>query len=83
MSDSRRTSKFTWGDSIRVMDTAPSEFRPGAYAAVCGVTEPDATRSEHYYTIEYDDGTSVDIAERHLAAEDSSANISTDGNSKV
>lgn len=83
MSDTTPAAKFTWGDSVRVATAAPSEFRPGAYAAVCGVTEPDATRSEHFYTIEYDDGSSVQIAEGYLVAEDSSHGISTDGDVKV
>jgi hypothetical protein len=64
-------AKFTWGDSIRVIATAPAKFRPGCYAALVGVrdpdeTEPDETMRESRYTIEYDDGSSLEIAQRYL-----------------
>jgi len=63
---SKAAAKFTWGDSIRVTATAPAEFRPGSYAAVVGVREPDSTVRWYRYTIEYSDGSSVEIAEGDL-----------------
>ena len=83
MTGSERTSKFTWGDSVRVRATAPSEFRPGAYAAVCALTEPDASRPEHFYTVEFDDGSSVHIAESLLTPDESPADASSDANAKA
>jgi hypothetical protein len=61
-----RATKFTWGDTVRVRSGAASEFRPGAIAAVCGITEPDAMREVYFYTIEFTDGTSAHIPEEHL-----------------
>ena len=83
MSCSEGTSKFTWGDSVRVRTTAPAEFRPGAYAAVCALTEPDASRREFFYTIEFDDGSSAHIAESLLTLDDPSADAPSNGHAKA
>jgi len=71
MTSKSRTSKFTWGDTVRVNERAPLEFRPGAVAAICGVTEPDAERADYFYTIEFTDGSSAHISEGHLDHDDS------------
>ena len=83
MSDAIRTGKFTWGDSVQVRPAAPPEFRPGDYAAVCGIREPEETFPEHRYLIEYDDGFSVEIPERHLAEYESSKDTSREGHAKA
>jgi hypothetical protein len=59
-------NKFTWGDDVRVRTSAPSEFRPGEYAAVCAITEPGSGRNTYFYIIEFGDGSSVHTAEEHF-----------------
>jgi hypothetical protein len=66
--------KFTWGDSVRILENAPGDLRPGSVAAVVGVEED--RQGSYYekfpegvvYTVEFEDGSSVDVHESYLAA---------------
>lgn len=53
--------KFTWGDAVRIVNSAASPLRAGAYAAVVGVN--DATGS---YTVEYEDVTDANEVSESL-----------------
>ena len=53
---------FTWGEAVQVCKSAPKEFRPDAYASVCGLRQICADTSKYpsltsecsyLYTIEY------------------------------
>jgi hypothetical protein len=68
--------KFTYDDIVKVLDTAPSELRPGERAWVVGVFE---TRPGKYfdvfpegvvYSIEFEDGTAIEIHESNLKLAD-------------
>lgn len=68
-------SKFTWGDSARIRGESPTEMRPGAYVAVCAISEADtAERAAEFgcsigdvvYLVEFSDGSSIEVAERYL-----------------
>lgn len=56
--------EITWGDTIQVTGDAPLKYRPGQFAAVCGVRETskgEAVTAELIFTIEFGDGSSIDI----------------------
>ena len=68
-------SKFDYGNSVLVKLDAPKKFLPGEGGSVCGksilTTESEAIEfscpiNEWVYTIEFADGSSVEIAESHL-----------------
>ena len=70
-----KTTKFYWGDIVQVCNDAPEHLRPGAQAWIVGITPVAQKGSYHLenfpdnepvYTIEYEDGSSLDIYERHL-----------------
>jgi hypothetical protein len=48
---------FDFGDDVRVVEDAPSEFRPGHRAWVVGL--PTANRNLLY--IEFQDGSSIEV----------------------
>lgn len=68
-------NKFDWNEVVRVKKNAPEKLRPGEIASICGVTEvefEDVAEKFHthigewIYTIEFKDGTDVDLAEHCL-----------------
>jgi hypothetical protein len=68
-------NKFEWGDTARVKDIAPGNFRPGQIVSVCGITKikskilADKYHSnlgEWVYTIEYIGGSDTEIPEKYL-----------------
>jgi len=68
-------NKFDWGETIKVNDSAPSKYRPGEIASVCGMTKTkskiladkyDSYLGEWVYTIEYIGGSEIEIPERYL-----------------
>ena len=67
-------SKFTWGDSVQIAEGAPADLRPGSMAVVVGLSEERhgsfLERFPHgmVYTVEYEDGSSVELHEDHLVA---------------
>jgi len=72
-----RDFKFTWGDTVRVVESPPREYQPGQYAAVCGLREVKDEQEAAaagfplgclLYTVEFDDGSSVEVPEQFLVA---------------
>ena len=68
-----QTTKFYWGDIVQVSNDAPENLRPGAQAWIVGITtEKEGYYLENFpddepvYTIEYEDGSSLEIYERYL-----------------
>jgi hypothetical protein len=67
-------SKFTHGEVVRVMEGAPKEMRPGAQAWIVGVIEAGKRKGRYFeqfasgavYTIEFEDGSSIDVDESDL-----------------
>lgn len=65
-------NKYTYDDVVKVLDTAPTELRPGMKAWVVGVFEDrpgkyfDIFPPGVVYTIEYEDGSSAEIHESNL-----------------
>jgi hypothetical protein len=65
-------SYFTYGDSVQVKTEAPRSMRPGALAAICGISEVEnEVQAKEYgvpvgstvYLVEFGDGASVEIPE--------------------
>jgi hypothetical protein len=69
-------NKFTFGDVVRVKNDALSPLRQGAKAWVVMVVLPPNRNGSHFdqfppgvvYSIEYEDGESVDVHEDFLEA---------------
>lgn len=65
------TTKFTYDDVVRIRADAALVLRPGSRAWVVGVTAADNRCGVYYdafkpgnvYTIEYEDGSSIDLHE--------------------
>ena len=67
--------KFDYGDVVKVSEIASQEFRPGDFGSVCGMRH---IKSEGFkykvsdaleiamYTVEYADGTDMEIPEEWL-----------------
>jgi hypothetical protein len=55
--------KFDWGQLISVKANAPSIFRPGTLGSVVGMGIIGGIAA---YTIEFGDGTDLEIAEEFL-----------------
>lgn len=68
------TAKFDYDDIVYVRTEAPAIFRPGSRAWIVGVTQDEERRGSHYdafeignvYTIEFEDGSSVDVHEDNI-----------------
>ena len=68
-------NKFTWGDSILIKKSAPDFLCPGEIASVCGfyqITSPEGAKyyqckiGDWVYTVEFGDGSDIEIAECFL-----------------
>lgn len=65
-------ARFTYDDIVRVRESAPAGARPGAKAWVVGVFEArpgkyfDTFPEGVIYTIEFEDGASIEIHESSL-----------------
>ncbi len=67
-------TKFTWGDSVRISEDAPANFRPGSRAEVVGISELRQRHGSYLqqfpsgvvYTVEFEDGSDADVHEDHL-----------------
>ena len=65
---------FTWNDFVVVAEHAPKSQRPGAIASIVGISrqyERSGTYLEEFptgnvYTVEFDDGASVDVPQSML-----------------
>jgi len=73
--DSPEGHKFTWGDTIKVIKNAPDKYHPLEIGFVCGMmdidsedaaTAYDCVGSNWLYTIEWLDGSSMQIPEKYL-----------------
>jgi hypothetical protein len=62
----------TWGDSVNISEKAPPQWRPGAYASVCGITVIENERMASLYEcpigttvylVEFADGSAVEVPE--------------------
>ena len=68
-------SKFNYNYIVRVSLDAPAECRPGSIAWVVGVFNDEDRRGGYFdqfpagtvYTIEFKDGSSIEIHEQYLA----------------
>lgn len=68
-------SKFTWGDSVIVRKNSPTKFHPGEFASVCGFYKVQSKETakelacrvgDWVYTIEFGDGSDVQVPEIYL-----------------
>lgn len=68
-------NKFTWGDLIMIIKSAPLSFHPGEFASVCGfykiISEESAKEfqckvGDWIYIVEFSDGSDIQIAELYL-----------------
>ena len=68
-------NKFTWGDSIIILKEAPKQFHPGEFGSICGfykikseetAKELICTKGDWVYTVEFEDGHDIQIAECYL-----------------
>lgn len=65
---------FTWDDLVETIEEAPTRLRPGSRAWVVGISAPHQRSgsflAEHptgfVYTIEFEDGSSIDAEEAML-----------------
>jgi hypothetical protein len=71
----KENSKFTWGEAVMVKKNAPKVFHPGEFASICSVIKLDPEdllkdqslmQSKWLYTIEFEDGSSVEVPEYYL-----------------
>ena len=53
-------SKFTFGDEVRVRDSAPPSMRPGRLGAIVSIQDHKDPCS---YTVEFGDGSDCEISE--------------------
>ena len=65
----------TWGDSVRIKESAAPEMRPRALADVCGMREVETpeqakqfncTIGTTIYVVEFGDGTSLEIPAAYI-----------------
>jgi hypothetical protein len=54
---------YDWGETVRVVTTAPEELRPGQVCSICGMREKDGT---NLYLVEFQNGDSVEVPEAYL-----------------
>jgi hypothetical protein len=67
--------QFTWGDTLSIKKTALTHLHPGAIVSVCSVIkidpedvkkDPFLIESTWLYTVEFGDGTSIELPECYL-----------------
>lgn len=75
-SDMTELFKYKYGQSVRIVETAPSVLKPGSEVAVVGMTKLDQERKifdircpigADVYLIEYADGKAVEVPEQFIA----------------
>jgi hypothetical protein len=54
---------YDWGETVRVVMTAPEELRPGQVCSVCGMREMEGT---NLYLVEFQNGDSLEVPENNL-----------------
>jgi hypothetical protein len=69
------SSRFTWGDAVRVKPEAPAEIRAGECGDIVAITEIDThDKAENYgapvgstvYQVEFRDGEAMELLEAWL-----------------
>lgn len=69
------TNLFTWNDLVIIKSTAPPNYFPGKIAVVCGMehikseklaSEFNVTIGDWIYTVEFGDGSSIEVPELYL-----------------
>ena len=69
------SSRFSWGDTVRVSANAPEAYRPGALGSICGMrTITTRETAELFacqmgtmvYTVEFSDGLSLEVSDQYL-----------------
>lgn len=67
--------KFSWGDTVIIKDSAPVFLHPGEIGSICSVNKLDAEdvvqdpvlmEPTWLYTVEFGDGSSIEISEYYL-----------------
>ena len=67
--------KFTWGETIIIKKNAPIHMHPGEIASICSVIKSPprnlankalSSTSTWLYTVEFGDGSSIDLPESYL-----------------
>ena len=68
------TEKITWGDTVRVSNEAPSQFRPGESGSICGFRDLDENSEEIHpeklarlCLVEFENGAAIEVPEIYLA----------------
>lgn len=68
-------NQFTWGETVKVSLNAPKMYRPGQFAEICSLWEIQTKENSEahgepvgsmIYSIEFSDGTLIDIPGRYL-----------------
>ena len=66
---------YTWNDFVKIKTTAPSRYFPGQLAVICGMEKVHTKRlseefnlniGEWLYTVEFGDGSSIEVPECYL-----------------
>ena len=80
----KNTFKFDYGDSVLIRNDAPDKYKPNNRASICGMraAENEQTAKEFgiklyhkIYTVEFGDGSSIEIPEIYLIEDSPSDNI--------
>jgi len=56
-------SNYDWGQTVRVVTTAPKEMRPGEVCSICGIRELEG---EKLYLVEFSEGVALEVPETKL-----------------
>lgn len=71
------SQKFYWGDSVRILKSAPSKYRQFAVGSICGIRLIETERVSQelqepigtvLYLVEGSDGQSLEVPEQYLEA---------------
>ena len=54
-------SPFTWGDAVRVVTSAPAEYRPSSAASVVGMRLDPRAENAVLVLVEFGDGSTVEL----------------------
>lgn len=70
-----KNSKFSYGESVKIIDKAPKQYHPSEIGFICGMIDIDSEEaaiayncigSDWLYTVELLDGSSLQIPEKFL-----------------
>jgi hypothetical protein len=62
---------LTWGDSVKITDDAPADYRPGELGSIVAIS--DSSHGSQfldgvYYTVEFGDGSDATLSEKFVEA---------------